>query len=530
MSARIAPATLRARLTDRHGELALLDVREQGAFARAHILLASNAPLSRLEIDVPRLVPRRATPIVLCDGGDGLAGRAAALLARHGYSNVAVLDRGIEGWRDTGFVLFEGVHVPSKAFGEFVEATYGTPHITAAELKRLAAPDGLVILDSRPLPEYRQMSIPGGIDVPGAELVHRVRDLAPDPKTLVVVNCAGRTRSIIGAQSLINAGIANRVAALENGTMGWTLAGQRLEHGQARVPPPLTESSRAWAQAAAAKVAARFGVRTIGHDALERWRAEAAARTLYLCDVRLPEEYEAGHLPGTRCMPGGQLVQATDSYLGTRGARVVLVDDDGVRATMTASWLLQMGWRETYVLREALRGALERGPERLEVLGLDEGATEAAISPATLARMLDADGVRILDFADSRSFREGHIAGAWWLSRATVQHSLAQIPPALAYVLTSPDGILARLALGEVVRLVDAPVHVLAGGTEAWRAAGLALEAGAERMAGDPDDVVYLRPYDRPPEQAEAAMREYLAWETTLLSQLERDGTLSFSS
>jgi rhodanese-related sulfurtransferase len=271
-------------------------------------------------------------------------------------------------------------------------------------------------------------------------------------------------------------------------------------------------------------------VRTIGHDALERWRAEAAARTLYLCDVRLPEEYEAGHLPGTRCMPGGQLVQATDSYLGTRGARVVLVDDDGVRATMTASWLLQMGWRETYVLREALRGALERGPERLEVLGLDEGATEAAISPATLARMLDADGVRILDFADSRSFREGHIAGAWWLSRATVQHSLAQIPPAPAYVLTSPDGLLARLALGEVVRLVDAPVHVLAGGTEAWRAAGLALEAGAERMAGDPDDVVYLRPYDRPPEQAEAAMREYLAWETTLLSQLERDGTLSFSS
>jgi rhodanese-related sulfurtransferase len=531
MSARIAPGTLRARLTDLDGELALLDVREQGAFARAHILLASNAPLSRLEIDVPRLVPRRATPVVLCDGGDGIAERAAAILTRHGYSEVAVLDGGIAGWRDAGFILFEGVHVPSKAFGEFVEATYGTPHVSAAELARLAAAGRkLVILDSRPLSEYRQMSIPGGIDVPGAELVRRVRDLAPDPETLVVVNCAGRTRSIIGAQSLINAGVENPVVALENGTMGWTLAGQRLEHGQARVPPPLTANSRAWAKAAAVKVAARFGVRTIGHEALERWRQEAAARTLYLCDVRLPEEYEAGHLPGARCTPGGQLAQATDAYLGTRGARLVLVDDDGVRARMSASWLIQMGWRETYVLRDELGRELERGPERLEVLGLDERAIERAVDPTTLARMAESDAVRILDFADSRTFREGHIAGAWGLSRARLQEDLREIPPAPAYVLTSPDGILARLALPEVGGLVDAPVHVLAGGTEAWRAAGLSLETGADRMAGNPDDVVYLRPYDRPPEQAAAAMREYLQWETGLISALQRDGTLSFRS
>ena len=531
MSARIAPAALRARLTDGDGELALLDVREQGAFARA-----PHPARQQRAAEPPR--DRRAPPgaaardaVVLCDGGDGLRRRAAAILARHGYSDLAVLEGGVDGWRAAGFTLFEGIHVPSKAFGEFVEATCGTPHVTAGELTRLAAAGRkLVILDSRPLTEYRQMSIPGGIDVPGAELVHRVRDLAPEPETLVVVNCAGRTRSIIGAQSLINAGVANPVVALENGTMGWTLAGQRLEHGQTRVPPPLTDSRTHLGQGGGREVGARFGVRTIGHDELARWRSrpKRARSTCATCACR--RSTRPATSPGARCTPGGQLVQATDGYLGTRGARVVLVDDDGVRATMTASWLLQMGWRETYVLRDGLGGELERGPERLEVLGLEDRAIEAAVDPSH-ARPHG----RERRGAHPRFRRQPDVPGRAHRRRVVAQPGQpaggsGRHPPASAYVLTSPDGILARLALADVRRLVGAPAHVLAGGTEAWRAAGLPLQAGAERMAGNPDDVVYLRPYDRPPEQAEAAMRAYLQWETTLLSQLERDGTLSFSS
>jgi rhodanese-related sulfurtransferase len=528
MIAQIAPAALRARLAQTEGELALLDVREQGTFARGHILLAANAPLSRLEIDAPRLVPRRSASVVLCDGSDGLAERAAATLTCYGYRDVAVLHGGVGAWRAAGFMLFEGVYVPSKAFGEFVEATWGTPHLSANELARLRAEgQDVVVLDSRPMSEYRQMNIPGGIDVPGAELVHRVRDLAPDPDTLVVVNCAGRTRSIIGAQSLINAGAPNRVAALANGTMGWTLAGHELEHGQARVPPPPSEAGRAWAKQAAARVASRFAVRTIDHATLARFCAQAEERTLFLCDVRSPEEYVAGHLPGARSTPGGQLVQATDACLGTRNARVVLIDDDGVRATMTASWLIQMGWREAFVLRDGLRGDLERGPERMEVLGLDERGTEAAMDALTLSRRLERGDILVLDFADSRAYRAGHIPGAWWLSRARLDQDLKAVPSAPAYALTSPDGILAHLARADLRQLVREPVAVLADGTEAWRAAGLPLSSGAEHMAGAQDDV-HLRPYDRPPEQVEQAMRDYLRWETALVPQLERDDTLAF--
>ena len=96
--------------------------------------------------------------------------------------------------------------------------------------------------------------------MPGAELVLRIRDIAPSPETMVVVNCAGRTRSIIGAQSLINAGVPNKVVALRNGTMGWNLAGLTCDSGKARRAPEVSGDGLVWARSAAERVARRFGV------------------------------------------------------------------------------------------------------------------------------------------------------------------------------------------------------------------------------------------------------------------------------
>jgi len=233
----VTAVELKAMLSD-GGELALMDVREEGAHSQSHLFYTVPMPLSSLELLVGSLVPRFGTRMVLVDAGGGFAERAAAKLADMGYSDLACLEGGIAAWEAAGYVLFSGVHVPCKAFGEYVEHHYGTPHIAAEELQAMREGGGdLVILDSRPMDEYQVMNIPDGIDCPGAELACRVHDLAPDPTTTVVVNCAGRTRSIIGAQSLINAGIPNPVVALENGTMGWHLAGYQLERGQSRMAP-----------------------------------------------------------------------------------------------------------------------------------------------------------------------------------------------------------------------------------------------------------------------------------------------------
>jgi rhodanese-related sulfurtransferase len=521
MTRNVTVAEIRAALIDGR-EVALLDVREEGPFSRGHPLFAVPLPLSRIELDILDLVPRFDAPIVLYDDGEGLVERAAARLRSLGYTNVGQLDGGLDGWRRAGGELFNDVNVPSKAFGELVEATRHTPSLPAAEVERLIAEQAdIVVLDSRRFEEYRTMSIPTGTSVPGGELVLRLQDVAPRADTTVIVNCAGRTRSIIGTQSLINAGVPNKVFALRNGTIGWTLAGLQLDHGAERRFPELSGEARSVARQRAQALAKRVGVRTVDWETLAGWR-EQNEFTLYLLDVRTPEEFNAGHLTGFRSAPGGQLVQATDEWVGVRHARLVLADDDGVRATLAASWLIQMGWREVYVLQGSAEG-LETGtrPPRRPAFPSVQIAT---IAPQALASELHA--FTVVDLAPSPRHTAGHIPGAWFAARARLAEALQRLPDERSLVLTSWDGVLAQYAAAELVELTDRPVALLAGGTQAWEAAGLPLEQGVARAAHDIDDV-YKRPYEGT-DNATAAMQAYLDWEFGLVEQLARDGTHGF--
>ena len=493
-------------------ELALLDVREQGVHYRGHPFFACAAPLSRLEMLIEDLVPRKTAPIVVLDGGnEGLVEKALSRLSGLGYSDVSILEGGCEGWRAAGFELFSGVNVPSKAFGEFVEHHYGTPRITPAELKRLQESKPVVIVDSRPYEEYHRMNIPGAIDMPGAELAWRIHDLAPKPDTVVVVNCAGRTRSIIGCQSLRNAGIPNPVVALKDGTMGWDLAGLECERGATRRAPDPTPEGRAKALAAAERVAKRFGVKFCSTEQKRAWKNDPN-RTLYILDVRTREEFERGHVAGSRHAPGGQLVQASDEYVAVRNARVVLVDPEQVRAVMTASWLTQMNWPEVYVLEDP--ELVETGPRRPRIPGSAAWPTVSTIP----------EGAAVLDLSTSLRFHQAHIPGAWWGVRSRLDEAKRVMPPFTFLVLTSEDGILAHLAAPEAAALwPQAEVRVLEGGNAAWKGP---TESGVERATTTRDDVWY-KPYDHASDYQKHA-RAYLDWEVALVEQIQRDPTIRF--
>lgn len=527
----IDSALLRTWLADGE-ELALLDVRDGGPFAREHLLTASSVPLAWIEVRMPLLVPRRATRIVLCDARgetSGEADRAARVLGASGYDRVFCLAGGVQAWKTAGHEVFSGTNVPSKAFGEYIEHHHDTPRIGPEELRRWVDEGrDVIVIDSRPLEEFRMVSIPGADNCPGAELALRVPALVKSEQTTVVVNCAGRTRSIIGAQSLRNAGLKNPVYALRNGTMGWHLAGLKTDQGQERSVPLPPPEAAVEARERARELALRHGVRFTDAAQLARWQSDPS-RTTYVFDVRQAPAYAAGHLAGSLHAPGGQLVQATDTFAAVRHARIVLVDEHGVQAPMTGHWLRQMGWSEVYLLEgfnslEKVQGdsaAPALASERLQAPG---------ITPTELADQLKSTSVCMIDVGESFGWRRERIAGSRYAMRSHLKTALQAVDPALPLVFVCGDGRLSPFAAQDAIDAGRTQVSWLEGGRAGWRRAGLPMEPG--RIENDPlqltpTDDMWYPPWARA-DHVEQAMREYLTWEVDLLDQLAREPYLQF--
>ena len=525
MAKTVDAQTLKRWLHD-GGEIALLDVREHGQFGESHLFYAIPLPYSRLELEVARLVPRRGTRTVVYDAGDAgtplVAERAAARLLALGYTDVSLLQGGTRAWAEAGFKLFAGVNLPSKTFGELAELAYHTPKLSADRLaEMLVQPEPPVVLDGRPVAEFHKMNIPGAICCPNGELALRVHRLVPDPATTIVINCAGRTRSIIGAQTLINLGVPNPVYALENGTQGWFLADHKLAHGGTQ--RFADDSADPVLRSAALALAQRFAVPGVDAATCLAWAGDAS-RCLFLCDVRTPEEFAAGSLPGAQHTPGGQLMQSTDQYVGVRGARLVLFDDDGVRAPTVASWLRQMG-HEACVLEHGLASALAlASTEPAAPLPLQ------TIDAAALAVRLNQRDALVIDLRDGMLFRAGHIQGSRWSIRPRLDDLLQDAMKAgvKQIVLVCDEPALAGwTAASEWPAGLPAPLR-LTGGMADWRAAGLPIVPSPDEPS-DADCIDYLFfVHDRHAGNKEAA-RRYLAWETGLVEQLDAQELAGFS-
>ncbi|WP_288105855.1 rhodanese-like domain-containing protein [Limnobacter sp.] len=517
-------AFVRNRLLNRE-EIALLDVREEAPHATGHPLFAANLSLSRLELDAYTKLPRKDVVIVLIDAGEGLAEAAADRLTGMGYTQVYVFRGGIAEWREAGGELFIDVNVPSKAFGELLEAVCHTPSQPAQTVKKwLDEGEDMVVVDVRRFDEYQTMNIPTSVSVPGAELVLRIPELVPNPSTKIVINCAGRTRSLIGTQSLINAGVPNEVVALRNGTIGWTLADQTLEHGQSRTYSEVSDETRKQARARARSVADRAGVKRATLAQLQQWQGQQG-RTTYAFDVRSVQEYESGHLPGFFSIPGGQLLQETEMYAPVRGARIVVVDDDGVRANMAASWLAQMAW-DVYVLDDAPLSAFDQqGPFVRSTPPLPAGLM--TVTAQRLAGWLQEEvKPLVIDASRYANYQRGHVPGACYLLRSLLESARIALTEGQKCVLTCEDGSLSAFMAPELSKRLGQAVFVLEKGNAGWREQGLALEKGEGIRLCEPIDR-YRRPYEGT-QVPKSAMQAYLDWEFGLVEQLGRDGTHHF--
>lgn len=489
-------------------ELALIDVREAGRFGEGHALLAINIPYSRLELDIARLVPRLGTRTVLIGDTDAASVKAVRALQAQGYRQVLALAGGTSAWQASGQLLLQGVNVPSKAFAEFVEHVYHTPDIEPAELRALQDSGAdLVLLDSRTVEEYRRFHVPGAISCPGSELVLRFDDLVSSPHTRVVITCAGRTRGVMGAQTLINASVPNRVQALSGGTQGWTLAGLPLAHVSEREYGEASPAARARGAQRAAHVAGKFDITTIDAATLQAWRTDGE-RTTYVFDIRPETEYLAGHWPGAVWAQGVQLIQCIDQWAAVRGARVVLSDDDGTRATLTAHWLRQLGW-DAVVLRAGASGLTDTAWPQVAAPALPAVAQIAARDAAERLRR----GALLVDAGASAAYRSAHAAGAVWANRSATDALWPRVRQASELIVLGADDRVAQLLALEFAAAL--PVSVLKGGLTAWQRAGLPVES----TPGVPADVARIDflfwLHDRH-EGNQAASAAYLKWEAEL--------------
>jgi alkylation response protein AidB-like acyl-CoA dehydrogenase/rhodanese-related sulfurtransferase len=507
-------------------EFAIVDVREKRAQAQAlHLIHSVPLPASQLEYDAPRLLPSLAVRVVVVDDQGGSAANAAAQRLRDiGYTNVAVLHGGVQAWQGSGLEVYTGVCAYSKAFGEYVEHQYHTPSISAQTLKaKLDARENVLVVDGRSTNEFLNFSIPSAYSVPNAELPLRVPGLVDNDQTLVVVNCAGRTRSIIGAQALINSGLANPVVALRNGTMDWLKEGFALQSAHLQEASLPEGEALQSARRSVATLNDRYGIEWINQDQLERLRQQREQRSLYIIDVRSKPEFDAGHLPGAQWVPGGELVQWLGRHVGVRNGHIVLVDDEeGLRAAVTASWLLQLNIGHVYALRTESAQRNEHAVPQSPTLVIPE---VEQWSPALLEAALQRGEVALLDVSTSTEFVRGHIPGARYTHRSTIDPAaLAEHHDVRQWVLTSSDGTLAAWVAHDLRNALPG-LPVLAGGNAAWHQAGLALEPGDPALLRTAVDAE-PSPYDE--DDRQAAFDAYLAWEIELFEIVSRDSTIHF--
>ena len=519
MPTTISPQSLDALLKG-DSPFALIDVRETGEYNNAHIPGASLIPRRDLETQIAAAVLHSTTPVVLCDDDARRAPLAAATLESLGYSDVSVLDGGINRWVTQEYPTEWGVNVPSKDFGEKVEVVHHVPEIDAVELReRIDRGDELVILDTRTPEEYQRLCIPGGRSVPGAELALRITDITKDlsDDATVVINCAGRTRSIIGTRVLQRMGLPN-VVGLKNGTAGWSLAGYSLEAGADRLElPSVSEDGIAAAEAYADRLAEEDGVRYLDADGLQELMARRSDETVYLVDVRTSEEYAAGHIPGFRWFAGGQAVQRSDEVAVVKNCPIVFCCDGRARAAITASWYRQIGHKDVYAVHggtgewQRAGHSLDQGHSQMQPLGLDEAQSKVRVLSAS--EMPSASEAAIIFVGTSQQFAEAHVPGSRWVPRGWLETQVADFAPdkSAPVVVTCVDGVASTFAGATLADEGYADVAVLEGGVRAWRQAGHGIEQGLTGVMSTPADVVPAGT-----DRGYADMMNYLRWEEEL--------------
>lgn len=524
---------------------AFIDVRERGEYALGQIPGACPLPRGLLEVLLERFVPWKDLPVVLYSNGEHRSGLAAATCAALGYQDVRVLRGGITGWAEAGNAPTYGVNVLGKTFGEALSVTDQVVQVDPDLLAEMIDEQGAVVVDARTRSEYDKGHIPGAVHMPGGELVPaalRAGLDSADREAPVVVHCAGRTRSILGAYLLGQAGLTD-VYALRNGTMAWVMSGRGLEQaGRDRLPGVAEHEG---ADERAAGFAASFVDGTeAGSVTVDDLRRMIAEERVYVIDVRLESEHEGGHVPGALSCPGGQLANAVDEFLPVRDAHLVCYSNAETRSRVGAGLLSRIGYRNVRWLAGGLQAWAQAGGETaaggtkdyLDDLDFLRPGTQV-LTPEQVAVGVEAGELAVIDVRRSSEYALCHVAGSTWVPRGDLERRIEAVLTAERTPVLVSDRMLRSALSADTMRALGHECSVLEGGLTAWIAQGRAVTQGLDgadvslREAKEDAELVARRPQLL--ERNREDMERYLDWEERLghaLLEADHDGELTDAS
>jgi rhodanese-related sulfurtransferase len=216
-----------------------------------------------------------------------------------------------------------------------------------------------------------------------------------------------------------------------------------------------------------------------------------------LIDVRERNEYEQGQIFGATQVSRRTLEARIPALVPLRSAKIVLYDDDGVRAGLAAKTLESHGYTAVHTLAGALAGWKKAGfplVEGIHVLSKAFGEIVGelrgivpAISPVELKKQLEAepDGHVIIEVRPAAEVRKtGSIPGAINIPGVELPLRIADYAATgRKIIITCAGRTRGFIATATLKKMGVGHVFDLTNGTLGWRLAGYELE---ERVPAGP--------------------------------------------
>ncbi len=203
--------------------------------------------------------------------------------------------------------------------------------VTADEVTGAAIADGTLILDVRTPEEFEAAAVEGAINIEIDALRERLAEL--DPARPLLVHCAAGYRAHLATRILVQHGfrdvtnILGGFTSIERQAEAGVLDGLELNSNSAPVPGPCMSGPPPAGAGNSSPISSENGDGP------------------YLVDVRSPEEYAAGHVPGAINLPVGEVMSRHQELAAVRaaGRKVVLYCASGSRSEYARLILNQLG-------------------------------------------------------------------------------------------------------------------------------------------------------------------------------------------